>query len=96
MDFLELSKIEREKINKNADKKIKEILQNANEYNAILNNDLFFELQTNISVSENYKINIKIARKSNTKEKDVPLTENQKDKIITITEEILKQAEHNN
>lgn len=83
-----LNPTDRDFIRESADEEIKILLSKANEYNGLLDSDLTFELTTTVQITESYKTSLKISRKTDSKMTE-EITENQKDKIIEMTEKII-------
>ena len=81
-------------IRESADEEIKILLAKANNYNSLLDHDLTFELTTTVQITESYKTSLKITRKTDSKIVE-EITENQKDKIIEMTEKILDLESNN-
>lgn len=81
-------------IRESADEEIKILLAKANNYNGLLDHDLTFELTTTVQITESYKTSLKITRKTDSKIVE-EITENQKDKIIEMTEKILDLESNN-
>ena len=86
--LFDMSSEVKEFIRESADEEIKILLEKANNYNGLLDQDLSFELTTTLQISESYKTSLKITRNKDSKPIE-EITENQKDKIIEMASKII-------